>query len=231
MKILIVEDEAKLAASIKKGLEEQSHLVDVALDGMIGKRLALVNNYDVLILDVILPEINGIELCKQLREKKVQSPILLLTALGTIEDKVNGFESGADDYLVKPFEFRELSLRINALHKRSIEFTASEKILSIADLELNISENKITRAGKEIDLTVKEFSLLEYFLKNKGKVISRADIAQKVWDINFDSGTNVIDVYVNFLRKKIDKDFPVKLIHTVIGRGYVLKEITDENKK
>jgi DNA-binding response OmpR family regulator len=224
MKILLVEDEPKLATSIKQGLEEKEHSVDIAFDGMVGKRLALVNSYDVIILDVILPHINGFELCHELRSKKSKTPILLLTALGTIDDKVMGFEAGADDYLVKPFEFRELLVRLQALHKRSIDISATGDVLSIADLELNLEKRTVARAGKSIDLTAKEFALLEYFLRNKGKVISRADIAQKVWDINFDSGTNVIDVYVNFLRKKIDKDYPVKLIHTVIGMGYIMKE-------
>jgi len=224
MKILLVEDEPKLANSIKQGLVEKEHSVDIAFDGMVGKRLALVNSYDVIILDVILPHINGFELCQELRSKKNKTPILMLTALGTIDDKVTGFEAGADDYLVKPFEFRELLVRIMALHKRSMDISVTGDILSLADLELNLEKRTVTRAGKSVDLTAKEFALLEYFLRNKGKVISRADIAQKVWDINFDSGTNVIDVYVNFLRKKIDKDHPVKLIHTVIGMGYIMKE-------
>lgn len=231
MKILLVEDEAKLATYIKKGLEEKSNLVDVAYDGVMGKKLALVNNYDVIILDVILPQMNGTEVCKELREKNIKTPVLMLTALGTIDDKLIGFESGAEDYLVKPFELRELIARINVLNKRRMDISTGGTILSIADLEMNLDEKSVKRAGKLIELTAKEFFLLEYFLRNKGKVISRADIAEKVWDINFDTGTNVIDVYVNFLRKKIDKDFPVKLIHTVIGMGYVLKEELNENKK
>jgi DNA-binding response OmpR family regulator len=231
MKILLVEDEAKLATYIKKGLEEKNNQVDVAYDGVMGKKLALVNNYDVIILDVILPQMNGTEVCKELREKNIKTPVLMLTALGTIDDKLIGFESGADDYLVKPFELRELIARINVLNKRRIDISSGGTILSIADLEMNLDEKTVKRGGKNIELTAKEFFLLEYFLRNKGKVISRADIAEKVWDINFDTGTNVIDVYVNFLRKKIDKDFAVKIIHTVIGMGYVLKEELNENKK
>lgn len=231
MKILLVEDEAKLAVYIKKGLEEKGNEVDLAYDGLMGKKLALVNNYDVIILDVILPQMNGTDLCKELRQRKIKTPVLMLTALGTIEDKLTGFESGADDYLVKPFELRELIARIKALHKRSMDISSGGTILTIADLEMNLDEKSVRRSGKQIELTAKEFSLLEYFLRNKGKVISRADIAEKVWDVNFDTGTNVIDVYVNFLRKKIDKDYPEKLIHTMIGMGYVLKEESNENKK
>lgn len=231
MRILLIEDEAKLATYIKKGLEEKANHVDLAYDGAMGKKLALVNKYDVIILDVILPQINGTDLCKALRERKIKTPVLMLTALGTIDDKLIGFESGADDYLIKPFELRELMARLNALYKRSMDISAGGIILTIADLEMNLDEKSVRRGGKLIELTSKEFSLLEFFLRNKGKVISRADIAEKVWDVNFDTGTNVIDVYVNFLRKKIDKDYPVKLIHTMIGMGYVLKEEQNENKK
>lgn len=228
MKILLVEDETKLATFIKKGLEERNIQVDTAFDGYTGKRLALINSYDLIILDVILPNINGIDLCKELRLKNLKTPIMILTALGTIDDKVTGFDAGADDYLVKPFEFRELFARVNALSKRSTDLNQPGQILSIADLIMNLDEKSVKRNEKQIDLTAKEFALLEYFLKNKGKVVSRAEIAEKVWDINFDSGTNVIDVYVNFLRKKIDKDFEKKLLHTVIGMGYIMKE---ENKQ
>lgn len=231
MKVLLVEDEAKLATYIKKGLEENSIHVDIGSDGNSGKNLALSTRYDVIILDVLLPGVNGFDLCKEIRSKEVKTPVLMLTALGTIDDKISGFEAGADDYLVKPFELRELVARINSLYKRSVDITKTGHILSIADLEMRLDEKVVYRAGKQIDLTAKEFFLLEYLLKNKGKVISRAEIAQNVWDINFDSGTNVIDVYVNFLRKKIDKNFSVKLIHTVIGMGYTIKEDVNENKK
>lgn len=231
MKILLVEDEQKLATYIKKGLEEQSNEVDTAYDGLLGKRLALVNRYDLIILDVILPQMSGYDLCKVLREKKIKTPILMLTALGTIDDKVAGFDSGADDYLVKPFEFRELFARVNALYKRTTDISGSGSILKVADLEMNLDKKSVKRKDKLIDLTAKEFALLEYFLRNKGKVISRSEIAEKVWDIKFDSGTNVIDVYVNFLRKKIDKEHSFKLIHTVIGMGYILKGEQNENKE
>ncbi len=225
MKILLVEDEPKVASFIKKGLEEQSYLVEQAFDGTIGKSMALGSSFDVMILDVNLPGINGFELCKIIRENHIKTPILMLTALGTTDDKLLGFDSGADDYLVKPFEFRELLARIKALHKRtSIDSSQVSNILTVADLELNLDQKIAIRKGHKIDLTAKEFALLEYFIRNRGRVVSRIDIAEKVWEINFDTGTNVIDVYVNFLRKKVDKDYDKKLIHTVVGMGYILKD-------
>jgi two-component system, OmpR family, copper resistance phosphate regulon response regulator CusR len=227
MKVLVVEDEPKVATFIKKGLEEQSYEVEIAYDGMMGKRKALGEAFDIIIMDINLPVINGYELCKQLRSEKLEVPVIMLTALGTTEDKLSGFDSGTDDYLVKPFEFRELRARIRALTKRTSAFTPSQNLLRFTDLELNLDEKIAKRGDKKIELTAKEFALLEYFLRNRNKVISRADIAEKVWDITFDTGTNVIDVYVNFLRKKIDKDFPKKLIHTVVGMGYILKEDLD----
>ena len=224
MKILVVEDEPKVGSFIKKGLEEQAYEVDVAFDGLIGKKMVLAQAYDLIVLDVNLPHINGLELCKVIRVQGLRVPVLMLTALGTTDDKVMGFESGADDYLLKPFEFRELLARVRALLKRSSEPNQNLNVLRIDDLIVNLDEKSVKRAGKKIDLTAKEFSLLEYLLRNRGRVVSRADIAERVWEISFDTGTNVIDVYVNFLRKKIDKDFPKKLIHTVVGMGYVLKE-------
>jgi heavy metal response regulator len=224
MKILIVEDEPKLASYIQKGLEEQAYEVEVAYDGLMGKRLASGHHYDVIIMDVNLPKMNGFDVATALREAKLKTPILMLTALGTMEDKLTGFDSGADDYLVKPFEFRELLARLRALYKRSSEAPLQATVLKIADLELNLGDKTVKRGGKKLDLTAKEFSLLEYFMRNRGRVVSRVDIAEKVWEINFDTGTNVIDVYVNFLRKKVDKNFPVKLIHTVVGMGYIMKE-------
>lgn len=224
MKILLIEDEVKVSAFIKKGLEEQSYEVEVAFDGAIGKRLALYNKYDVLIMDVNMPQINGFDLARILREEGITTPILMLTAFGTTNDKIAGFDAGADDYLVKPFEFRELLARLKSLYKRSGDHVQKGKKLSILDLELDLDDRSVKRGVKKIDLTAKEFSLLEYFLRNKGRVISRVDIAEKVWDLKFDTGTNVIDVYVNFLRKKIDKDFDKKLIHTMVGMGYIMKE-------
>jgi len=224
MKVLVIEDEPKVASFIQKGLEEQTYEVEVAYDGYIGQKMALSNPYDIIILDINLPQMNGIELCRNLRRCNLRTPILMLTAFGTTDDKVTGFDAGADDYMVKPFEFRELVARLKALHKRSTEASVSANILRIADLELNTDNKSVKRAGKKIDLTAKEFGLLEYFIRNRGKVVSRVDIAEKVWEITFDTGTNVIDVYVNFLRKKIDKDFDKKLIHTVVGMGYILRE-------
>jgi two-component system copper resistance phosphate regulon response regulator CusR len=231
MKILLIEDEKKMASYIKRSLEEHGHSVDLSYDGYTGKRLAMVNSYDIMILDVIIPKINGVDLCKELRASNIKTPILMLTALGTIDDKVMGFEAGADDYLVKPFEFQELLLRINSWYKRTQEISRTGVHLRIADLEMNLHEKSVKRNKKAIDLTAKEFGLLEYFMKNKGKIISREEIAENVWDTNFESATNVIDVYVNFLRKKIDKEFEAKLIHTVFGMGYILKEELNEDKK
>lgn len=223
-KILIIEDEPKVAGFIKKGLEEYGYQADIAFDGMSGKKMALSQNFDLIILDVNLPQLNGYELCKEIRKNKMNLPVLMLTALGTTEDKLEGFDSGTDDYLLKPFEFSELLARIKALLKRSKPENQQTAILKIADLELNLDNKTVKRANKKIELTAKEFSLLEYLIRNKNKVISRTDIAEKIWEITFDTGTNVIDVYINFLRKKIDKNFSPKLIHTQIGMGYILKE-------
>ncbi|HLO91924.1 MAG: response regulator [Chloroflexota bacterium] len=224
-KILIVEDHVKMADSISKGLEENGFHTDVAYDGFIGKRLTDSNDYNLIILDINLPLLNGYELCTEIRKKDTQVPIIMLTALGSTEDKLLGFDKGADDYIVKPFEFRELLARIKALLKRMPVNKKSQTLLKVADLEMD-TESKIVKRGDDyIELTAKEFSLLEYLVRNTGKVISKADIADKIWNINFDTGTNVIEVYVNFLRKKIDKNYPIKLIHTQIGMGYVLKEM------
>ncbi len=223
-KILIIEDEPKVASFIKIGLEEQSCVAEIAYDGFIGLKMALSNNYDLIIMDINLPQINGYEVCKEIRKQNSNIPVIMLTALGTTDDKLTGFDSGADDYLVKPFEFRELIARIKTLFKRSKIDTNTSNVLKIADLVLNLDSKVVKRGDKKIDLTAKEFALLEYFIRNKDKVVSRVDIAEKVWDITFDTGTNIIDVYVNYLRKKIDKDFTPKLIHTHVGMGYILKE-------
>lgn len=223
MRILVVEDEPKVASFVKLGLEENGFFADIAFDGSIGLRMFESGSYDLVILDINLPYKNGIELCKEIRNSNQEIPILMLTALGTTEDKLLGFDSGADDYLVKPFEFRELLARIRVLLKRISMAETGGNILKFLDLEMNLNTYEVTRDSKLIELTQKEFALLEYLLRNKGRVVSRVDIAEKVWDITFDTGTNVIDVYVNFLRKKIDKDFPQKLIHTQTGVGYILK--------
>lgn len=227
MRILVVEDEQKVASFLKNGLEEQGYLVDLAYDGYTGEKLAVNNEYDLILLDVIIPMINGIELCKKIKASKPEVPVLMLTALGTTDDKVVGFDSGADDYLVKPFEFKELTARIKALTKRSQLKLRSEllpNILSVGDLKLDLDKKLAIRQDKTISLTAKEFALLEYLVRNKGRVVSKVDIAEHVWDITFDTGTNVVEVYVNLLRKKIDKDFDAKLIQTRIGLGYVLQE-------
>lgn len=224
MKILIVEDEPKVASFIKKGLEENQYEADVAYDGITAEKIVLQYNYDLIILDIIIPYINGIELCKKIKISHPHTPVLMLTALGTTDDKVAGFDAGADNYLVKPFEFRELLARVKALLKSSVLRPYVSKKLVVADLELDLDKKVARRGGKTIELTAKEFSLLEYFMRNSGRVLSRNDIAEKVWDTNFDFGTNVVDVYVNFLRKKVDKNYDTKLIHTRIGLGYIFQE-------
>ena len=221
-KILIVEDEPKVAGFIKKGLEESKFKAEIAYDGSIGKAMALSNKYDLIILDINLPLINGFVLAKLIRENDQQIPILMLTALGGIEEKVKGFGSGADDYLLKPFEFKELIIRINALLKRSSLQSTPGRILIVEDLELDRDKKKVFRGGQPLELSAKEFLLLEYLMVNKDRVISRNELTDKVWGISFDTGTNVVDVYVNFLRKKMDTNFPVKLIHTRPGFGYIL---------
>jgi two-component system copper resistance phosphate regulon response regulator CusR len=227
MKILVIEDEQKVAAFIKTGLEEKGYSIDLAYDGYTGEKLAISKNYDLILLDVIIPIVNGIELCKIIKKAKPLIPILMLTALGTTDDKVTGFDAGADDYLVKPFEFKELVARVKALTKRGQNALADNRpsnILQVSDLQLDLDSKIATRANKIIQLTAKEFVLLEYLMRNKGRVVSKPDISENVWDINFDTGTNVVEVYINILRKKIDRDFPTKLLQTRIGLGYVLSE-------
>jgi heavy metal response regulator len=222
MRILVVEDEKKVARFIQRGLEEEHYTVDVANDGERGEMLALGQNYDLIILDVMLPEKNGLDLTRTLRQQKKTTPILILTAKTTTEDKVAGLDSGADDYLTKPFAFAELLARVRSLLRRgSQEKTA---VLTIADLELDTVTHKAKRAGKVIDLTVKEYALLEYFLRNKERVLSRTIISEHIWGNSFDTGTNLIDVYVNHLRNKVDSHSTRTLIHTVRGVGYVMKE-------
>ncbi|GAB3959708.1 response regulator transcription factor [Spirosoma harenae] len=223
MKVLLVEDEVSLASFIRKGIESEGYEIDVAYDGQVGQRLADNNTYDVIVLDVNLPYINGFELCRRIKQESPRQPVLLLTALDSLSDKESGFGAGADDYLVKPFEFRELMLRIKALARRNSNYTGLKTVLHVADLELDTEAHSVARAGQRIDLTAREYALLEYLMINQGRTVSRVDIAEKVWDLHFDTNTNVIDVYVNYLRKKIDKDFSPKLLHTVVGMGYVLR--------
>jgi two-component system, OmpR family, copper resistance phosphate regulon response regulator CusR len=223
MKLLLIEDEPKTLQSLRQGLEENGYEVDIAYDGLIGKQLARNNAYQLIISDIIIPGINGIELCREIRSWGDETPILMLTALGTTDDKVTGLDAGADDYLVKPFEFKELLARVRALTKRGSTVSHTAQVLRFADLEVSLDAKTVYRSGNKINLTAREFNLLVYLIRNQGRVISKVEIAEQVWDIGFDTGTNVIEVYVNYLRKKIDKDYPVKLIHTQFGMGYVLK--------
>jgi len=222
MRILLVEDDKKVAAFIRRGLTENNMMVDIATDGVQGEIMAHDNTYDLIILDILLPKLSGLELCRKIRTLDVKTPIMLLTALGTTDDKVVGLDAGADDYLVKPFEFRELLARMNALVRRTHELH-SNIVLEIADLQVNLDAKSVKRKGKEIRLTAREFNLLVYLLRNKGRVISRSEIEEKIWGTTFERESNVVDVYINFVRKKIDREFEPKLIHTIIGMGYVLK--------
>jgi len=229
-KILLVEDEKKLANTIQAGLEEHDYEVTLAYNGKEGKDQFLNNHFDMAILDINLPYINGYELCRLIRQKSKLIPVVLLTALNFTENKVEGFDLGADDYIPKPFEFKELLARIKALLRRAeLGKPTSEEVpvLAVADLELDLNRKEARRGGQKITLTAKEFQLLEYFMRNKDKVVSREDISKSVWDTDFDPQTNVIDVYVNFLRKKLDKGYTPKLIHTQVGMGYILKD--DQN--
>ncbi|QRQ99989.1 response regulator transcription factor [Dyadobacter sandarakinus] len=223
MKLLLIEDEPKTVQSLKQGLEENGYEVDIAYDGLIGRQLSRNNTYQLIISDIIIPGLNGIELCREIRSRGNETPILMLTALGTTDDKVTGLDAGADDYLVKPFEFKELLARVRALTKRGSAVAHTAQVLKFADLEVSLDAKTVYRSGNKINLTAREFNLLVYLIRNQGRVISKVEIAEQVWDIDFDTGTNVIEVYVNYLRKKIDKDYPVKLIHTQFGMGYVLK--------
>lgn len=222
MNILVIEDEKKVAQFIRQALEEEGHSIEVAHDGAKGLDMALSGPYDLIILDVMLPKMNGLELIRTFRQHNGTTPTLMLTAKTSTDDKVAGLDSGADDYLTKPFAVAELLARVRSLRRRG----GMEKptLLTIADLELDTVTHKARRGGKNIDLTVKEYALLEYLLRNKERVLSRTSISEHIWNYNFDTGTNIIDVYVNHLRAKIDGGFETKLIHTVRGVGYVMKE-------
>jgi len=221
MHVLLVEDEKKVASFIQRGLEAEHYTVEVAHDGEAGLLRVLDGDYDLLILDIMLPKRDGLSVLHEVRRHKLSIPILLLTARDTVADKVAGLDHGADDYLTKPFAFEELLARVRALLRRGAPMPAP--VLTLADLHLDLMTHQVTRADKRIDLTAKEFALLEFFLRHPGRVLSRTLIAQHVWGVDFDTFTNVIDVYVNYLRKKIDTDFEPKLLHTVRGAGYVLK--------
>jgi DNA-binding response OmpR family regulator len=222
MRILIIEDELKVAAFIQKGLEQEGYAVDVAHDGEEGAYQAENFEYDAVIVDLMLPKLSGLEILKRIRARDLQLPVLILSARGAVEDKVAGLDSGANDYLVKPFAFAELSARIRVLLRRGAQESTT---LKLADLEMNIATRAVTRAGRKIDLKLKEFSLLEFLLRNARRTVTRTMIIEHVWDIHFDSVSNVVDVHINTLRNKIDREFPTQLIHTIRGVGYML---TDE---
>ena len=223
-KLLLVEDEQKIAETLKLGLTENGYQVDVAYDGNIGLKLFESNPYNIIVLDINIPGINGYELCKTIRTKNTQVPVIMLTALSSLNDKIEGYDAGADDYIIKPFEFKELLMKIRVLIKRSMDQgTLTGNLLQAADLKMNLDSKEVKRGDTIINLTSKEFQLLEYLLRNKNKVVSRADIAINVWDIDFDTNTNVIDVYINYVRNKVDKPFDRKLIQTHVGLGYILK--------
>jgi two-component system, OmpR family, copper resistance phosphate regulon response regulator CusR len=221
MRILVVEDEAKVGSFIRRALEEESYAVDLSVDGAEGLELALAGTYDLIVLDVMLPNVSGLEILQRLRKEKNKTPVLILTARAQLEQKVKGLDSGADDYLTKPFAIEELLARVRALLRRGMGETAG--LLQVEDLLLNPATREVTRGGQRLDLTTKEYALLEYFMRNPGRILTRPMIAEHVWNLDFDTFTNVIDVYVNYLRNKIDRGRERKLIHTIRGSGYVMK--------
>jgi DNA-binding response OmpR family regulator len=224
-RILIVEDERKIADTLKFGLGEMGFYVEVAYDGTVGYHLFCAGDFNLVILDINLPGMNGYDLCKAIRSQNQQVPVLMLTSMGALKDKIEGYDSGADDYMVKPFEFKELLLKIRSLLKRSMNQSVPVgNVLKAYDLEMNLDSKEVKRDEGIIHLTAKEFQLLEYLLRNKNRVVSRADIAINVWDVDFETNTNVIDVYISYLRNKVDKNFDHKLIQTQVGMGYILKE-------
>jgi DNA-binding response OmpR family regulator len=224
-KILIVEDEKKIADTLKFGLNELGFQVEVAYDGTLGYHLFSAHDFNLVILDINLPGMNGYELCKTIRSQNQQIPIIMLTSMIALKDKIEGYDSGADDYMVKPFEFKELLLKIRVLLKRTMNQNLPVgNVLKASDLEMNLDSKEVKRDNQIINLTAKEFQLLEYLLRNKNRLVSRADIAINVWDVDFETNTNVIDVYINYLRNKIDKNFEHKLIQTQVGMGYILKD-------
>jgi DNA-binding response OmpR family regulator len=224
-RILVVEDERKIADTLRMGLTENDFYVEVAYDGKIGYQLCTTHKYDLVILDINLPGMNGYDLCKAIRCRDQHMFVIMLTSMSSLDNKIEGYDAGADDYLVKPFEFRELLMKIRALLKRTPgEYMPVGNVLKAVDLEMNLDNKEVHRSGKRIKLTAKEFQLLEYLLRNKNRVVSRADLAINVWDVDFNTNTNVIDVYISYVRNKVDKDFEHKLIQTHVGMGYILKE-------
>lgn len=225
-KILIIEDDRRIAQNISRGLLDEGYETEIVYEGTNGRQIALQQDFDLVLLDINLPGLNGFEICRSLRQEKPAMPIIMLTAMGEVEDKIEGLQLGADDYIVKPFDFRELSARVATCLRRAdlLRKTDSDDVLRIADLTVNVSTKVVKRQNRYIDLTAKEFSLLECLLRNRGRVISKMDLAEQVWNLNFDPGTNVVEVYINYLRKKVDKDFDQKLIHTRPGLGYMIKD-------
>jgi DNA-binding response OmpR family regulator len=228
MKILVIEDEPAVVSFIRRGLIEAGHEVVVAMDGNTGFEMAQSDSINIILLDVMLPGMNGVELCRKLRERKIVTPLIMLTALGMTENIVNGLNNGADDYLIKPFKFTELLARITAVSRRGQTNPVSAHLLKVADITLDTRSKKVTRNESAIDLTATEFKLLEFMLQHEGRVLSRSELLDHVWGVNFDMNTNVVDVYINYLRKKIDKNHEEKLIHTVVGMGYVLRSERSE---
>lgn len=225
MKILLIEDELKISSLVKKGLEEHGHVVTPVYDGKMGLRLYQQEEFDLIIMDIIMPGISGLDLCSEIKQSGGNyPPILMLTALGTTDDVVAGLNAGADDYLPKPFRFQELLARINALKRRGGVVNQTDEILKAGDLELNTKSREVSRAGSEIQLTALEFRLLEYLLRNKNRVLSKIDILENVWEDNIGHSTNVVEVYINYLRKKVDRDFSEKLIKTIVGMGYAVRD-------
>lgn len=222
--ILIVEDERKISALIRKGLEEERYAVEEASDGEHGEQEAMSGRYDLVVLDIMLPKKDGLAILASMRAAGIDTPVLMLTAKGTVDDRVRGLDTGADDYLVKPFAVTELLARVRSLLRRKKDAGTSATTLAIADLTLDLVSRKAVRGGNDIDLTTKEFALLEYFLRNRNRPLHRSAITEHIWNYNFETGTNIIDVYVNHLRAKIDGGFPVKLLHTVRGVGYMMKD-------
>lgn len=224
-RILLVEDEQKIADTLKMGLTEDGYNVEVAYDGNMGWHLFQQHWFDLVILDINLPGVTGYELCKRIRNRNDQVPVIMLTALNSLNDKIEGYDAGADDYIIKPFEFKELLMKMKVLLRRTTHQNVPVgSILKAADLEMNLDNKEVKRSDTIINLTAKEFQLLEYLIRNKNRVVSRSDIAINVWDIDFDTNTNVIDVYINYVRNKVDKKFDHKLIHTQVGMGYILKD-------
>ncbi len=223
MRVLIIEDELKISNFLMKGFKEEGYAVDVSLDGEKGYEMAISDHFDLIVLDLMLPSMDGLTICKKLRENNIEIPIIMLTAKASVDDKVTGFDTGTDDYLVKPFVFAELLARSRSLLRKNSKDKISK--LKVADLELDLTTHRVFRGDKEIMLTSREYGLLEYFMRNEGSIITRTMITENIWDINYDSFTNVIDVYINYLRNKIDKDYEIKLIHTIRGRGYMFSGV------